>query len=63
MYQSPDFIKVELNVKDDFASYDSCPADYSGQYMWTGEGCQDYFDPKVLMGGYASHQCYSTLNP
>ena len=24
MYQSPDFIKVELDVKDNFASYSSC---------------------------------------
>jgi len=24
MYQSPDFIKVELDVKDNFANYGSC---------------------------------------
>lgn len=24
MYQSPDFIKVELDVKDNFASYGGC---------------------------------------
>lgn len=30
MYQSPDFIKVELDVKDNFASYSSC---YKNSWM------------------------------
>lgn len=24
MYQSPDFVKVDLDIKDNFASYSSC---------------------------------------
>ena len=61
MYQKPDFVRVAIDTKDAvFAS--SCPGDYSGQYMWTGTGCKDYYNPSVLVGGAASWQCYSELN-
>lgn len=62
MYQKPDFVKVTIDSENAFAN-SSCPGDYSGQYMWTGEGCKDYYDPNSLVSGTATWQCYSEQNP
>lgn len=63
MYKSPDFIKVDVSVKDNFAAYSkACPADYSGSWMWTGLECKDYYDPNALVAGGVPSNCYSSMN-
>ena len=67
MYQSPDVIKVKVNVEDVFASYGGgCPMDEYGQWRWTSpcEGTSDYaFDGDTYVGLNWGFECYSTKNP
>ena len=32
MYQRPDFVKVDLDIKDNYAAYTSCTADIGGYF-------------------------------
>ncbi|MBQ6267589.1 MAG: hypothetical protein IJK64_07450 [Clostridia bacterium] len=64
MYQSPDLVKVNLDVKDNFAAYASCPSDV----VWSGghvEGtCQNdgSYVSMLTLPASSIHQCYSTKN-
>ena len=64
MYQKPSFIKVEVNVKDNFANYEPCEAYDFGEYMFSilaqGQHCKEFDDvtgglPIMYDGG---EQCY-----
>lgn len=63
MYQSPDLVKVDLDIKDNFAAYAGCPADT----VWAGGHVEGVCENDG--GGYISmttlpaasvYQCYST---
>jgi len=65
MYQSPDVIKVKVNVEDVFASYGGgCPEDHWAYQTLTGGTCRDVDTDSFFTATYPTnpHQCYSTLN-
>lgn len=63
MYQSPDVIKVKVNVEDVFASYTSaCPHDeYQGYTVPCGPSDPNFFHDVYIEEPYP-WQCYSLLN-
>lgn len=68
MYQSPDFVKVDVNVKDVFANYlqTGCPMDQFGiwRYIAPCEGTPDYaFEGDTYISLGWGDGCYSTLLP
>ncbi|MBQ9673100.1 MAG: hypothetical protein IJV39_00550 [Ruminococcus sp.] len=68
MYSKPDFVKVDLEIRDNFAAYNSCPYDESGENAWTMTAygnCKEYEHGQNLIEAYpsASWQCYSSYNP
>ena len=41
MYNKPDFVKVDLEIKDNFAAYTHCDEDWEYRQRWTGSGCRE----------------------
>lgn len=67
MYNAPDFVKVDMNVSESFATY-SCEAMYDGQinYIMNYEGCEEYkaqSQESVLSGSRGgTYECYIVEN-
>ena len=60
MYQSPDVIKVKVNVEDVFASYSGCPEDWKQLIDHTEVGCSDYsYAATYTQLLTVTMQCYS----
>ena len=62
MYQSPDLVKVDLDIKDNFASYTSCIPDV----YWIGGHVEgDCLNPGTSVSMLTEADlklCYSTRN-
>jgi len=67
MYQKPDFIKVDLQIEDNFAAYHKiCPEDYGTWSQWTSDiGCTEDNEINSYVVSWSSrpYQCYSTEYP
>lgn len=68
MYQSPDFVRVDVNVKDVFADYTptGCPMDEFGMWRHTApcEGTPEYsFEGETYVSLGWGNTCYSTNQP
>lgn len=66
MYNAPDFIKVDMNVSESFATY-NCEAVYdaSTYYFWNTPECRDYEETQdhVLSGSRGgTYECYIVPN-
>lgn len=64
MYNKPDFVKVDLEIKDNFAAYTHCDEDWEYRQRWTGSGCrEDEYQYFYTQRETAAWQCYTTSNP
>ena len=58
MYDSPDFVKVEMNVEDTFLSYsDSCYYGSYKEYIMAGEHCEDVLESDMSYVDLWAHTC------
>ena len=62
MYQKPDFVKVNLEVKDNFAAYQTCDATVG--YMFSistpCDGNPSYFFNAPQGIGFSAENCWTT---
>lgn len=66
MYQAPDFVKVELMVKNAFAYTSGCPYDEGTNYtqvmssVCTGSGSYGYATYIDIVSSKVRYMCFST---
>ena len=64
MYQRPDFIKVEIDISDNFANYTTCVAyDFKQSFMTITDGSETCFEYSIYgegiyNNGHGGWSCY-----
>lgn len=68
MYKKPDFIKVNIDIKENFANYTQCMANKDwggGQFTTATTDCSDgnqWYGIAASQGGSANEQCWIIRN-
>lgn len=63
MYKKPDFIKVDVNIKDNFANYSACEGIWDGKWSQfttaSNPTCQEEFFEGASSTYNGGSQCYT----